>query len=88
MLFRASGESERSGAAMRIHAIRTGQVRIRTRMRRGIAGPARRAAMFGGPWTQWLPILAWAIEHEQGVIVVDTGEHSRVSDAPFAQFSS
>ena len=28
--------------------------------------------------TEWLPIYAWAIEHDEGVIVVDTGETSRV----------
>ena len=25
-------------------------------------------------WTEWLPIHAWAVEHPEGVIVVDTGE--------------
>jgi glyoxylase-like metal-dependent hydrolase (beta-lactamase superfamily II) len=28
-------------------------------------------------WTPWLPILAWAIEHPEGLILVDTGESSR-----------
>ena len=72
---------------MRIHPIRTGQVRIRERMRRGIPGPLRRAAMFSGPWTEPLPILAWAIEHPEGVIVVDTGERAGARDAPFARFA-
>jgi glyoxylase-like metal-dependent hydrolase (beta-lactamase superfamily II) len=71
---------------VRIHAIQTGEVRVRERMMRGIRGPLRRAAMFNGPWTDWIPILAWAIEHDDGVIVVDTGERADVRDAPFAQF--
>lgn len=71
---------------MRIHPIRTGQVRIRERMRRGVRGPARRAAMLTGPWSEPLPVLAWAIEHPEGVIVVDTGERAGVRDAPFARF--
>jgi N-acyl homoserine lactone hydrolase len=25
-------------------------------------------------WTEWLPTFAWAIEHDEGVIVVDTGQ--------------
>jgi glyoxylase-like metal-dependent hydrolase (beta-lactamase superfamily II) len=29
-------------------------------------------------WSEWLPIYAWAIEHEEGIILVDTGETSRV----------
>ena len=31
-------------------------------------------------WTGWLPIHAWAIEHPEGVIVVDTGETARTSE--------
>jgi len=42
-------------------------------------GAARIANMlFDEEWTGWLPIYAWAIEHEEGVIVVDVGETSRV----------
>jgi N-acyl homoserine lactone hydrolase len=31
-------------------------------------------------WTRWLPIHAWAIEHPEGTIVVDTGETARTSE--------
>src|SRR5215216_2085332 len=31
-------------------------------------------------WTEPLPIRAWLIEHPEGLIVVDTGETSRVSE--------
>ncbi len=34
-------------------------------------------------WTEPLPILAWAIETDQGVIVVDTGETARTSEAGY-----
>ena len=34
--------------------------------------------LFDEEWTEWLPIFAWAIEHDEGVILVDTGETSRV----------
>src|SRR5262249_27384348 len=27
-----------------------------------------------GNWTEWLPTYAWAVEHPEGVIVVDTGQ--------------
>lgn len=71
---------------MRIHAIQTGHVRIRERMKRGVSGPLRRAALITGPWTGPLPILAWAIEHDEGVIVVDTGERADSPDAPYVRF--
>jgi glyoxylase-like metal-dependent hydrolase (beta-lactamase superfamily II) len=31
-------------------------------------------------WTEWLPIYAWAIETNEGVILVDTGETARASE--------
>jgi glyoxylase-like metal-dependent hydrolase (beta-lactamase superfamily II) len=31
-------------------------------------------------WTEPLPILAWLIEHPEGLIVVDTGETARVAE--------
>ena len=36
--------------------------------------------LFDDEWTEWLPIYAWAIEHDEGVIVVDTGETARVHE--------
>ena len=42
-------------------------------------GVARSAhILFDRDWSEWLPIFAWAIEYEDGVIVVDTGETARV----------
>ena len=65
-----------------IHAIRTGQVQVRRpQMESRGTGPARIAHMlFDEDWSEWLPIYAWAIEHDEGVIVVDTGETSRVHE--------
>ena len=66
----------------RIHAIRTGLVQVRRPQveSRG-TGLARLTNMlFDDEWTEWLPIYAWAIEHDEGVIVVDTGETSRVHE--------
>jgi N-acyl homoserine lactone hydrolase len=31
-------------------------------------------------WSEWLPIYAWVIEHDEGIIVVDTGETARVHE--------
>ena len=61
---------------MRIHAIQTGFVKIKTAQVEGHGhGLARRLAIFTDrSWTEWLPTYAWAIEHKEGVIVVDTGQ--------------
>lgn len=34
-------------------------------------------------WTEWLPILAWLIDHPEGPIVVDTGETARTADPEY-----
>jgi glyoxylase-like metal-dependent hydrolase (beta-lactamase superfamily II) len=36
--------------------------------------------LFDEQWTEWLPIYAWLIEHDEGLILVDTGETSRVHE--------
>ena len=66
----------------RIHAIRTGLVQVRRpQMESRGRGPARLANMlFDEEWSGWLPVYAWAIEHDEGIIVVDTGETSRVHE--------
>jgi N-acyl homoserine lactone hydrolase len=61
---------------MHIHAIQTGTVRIKKAMADGRGhGLRRRLALYADRnWTEWLPTYAWAIEHREGVIVVDTGQ--------------
>jgi N-acyl homoserine lactone hydrolase len=61
---------------MRIHAIQTGTVRIKTAQVEGHGHGLRRfpAIFADANWTAWLPTYAWAIEHPEGVIVVDTGQ--------------
>ena len=68
---------------MNIHAIQTGTVAITTRWREGAAtaGAVCSTRSSIGEWTEPLPIYAFAIEHPEGVIVVDTGETARVSRA-------
>jgi N-acyl homoserine lactone hydrolase len=61
---------------MKVHAIQTGFVRIKTAQIEGRGhGLRRQLAIFADRnWTDWLPIYAWVIEHPDGVIVVDTGQ--------------
>jgi N-acyl homoserine lactone hydrolase len=67
---------------VKIHAIQTGTVAVKTRQVEGVgSGIRRQLNMFlDREWTDPLPIYAFAIEHPEGVIVVDTGETARVSD--------
>jgi N-acyl homoserine lactone hydrolase len=67
---------------MKIHAIQTGTVTIKTRQVEGVGhGTRRQLNMFlDREWSEPLPIYAFAIEHPEGVIVVDTGETARVME--------
>jgi N-acyl homoserine lactone hydrolase len=67
---------------MKIHAIQTGTVAIAPKQREGAGQGTRRllATLLDRHWTEPLPILAFAVEHSEGVIVVDTGETARVAD--------
>jgi len=65
-----------------IHPICTGLVQVRRAQAesRG-SGAARMAHMlFDKDWTEWLPIYSWIIEHDEGLILVDTGETARVHE--------
>src|SRR5215467_3367919 len=64
----------------KIHAISTGYVQVREAQRQSKGtGLARTANMLVDErWSGWLPIYVWLIEHEEGLILVDTGETSRV----------
>jgi glyoxylase-like metal-dependent hydrolase (beta-lactamase superfamily II) len=66
---------------VRVHAIQTGTVSIKELQRDG-RGRQRRnlpRVLMDRRWTEPLPILAWLVEHPEGLIVVDTGETARVS---------
>jgi N-acyl homoserine lactone hydrolase len=67
---------------MKIHAIQTGTVEITTKWRKGTGHGRLRlvSTLLDREWTEPLPIYAFAIEHPEGVIVVDTGETARVSE--------
>ena len=67
---------------MKIHAIQTGTVALTTKWREGVGHGNRRLlnTLLDREWTEPLPIYAFAIEHPEGVIVVDTGETARVSE--------
>ena len=61
---------------MKVHAIQTGLVRTKTaQLVAPHPGPRGLVGILTDPdWGDWLPTYAWAIEHEEGVIVVDSGQ--------------
>jgi glyoxylase-like metal-dependent hydrolase (beta-lactamase superfamily II) len=60
---------------MRIHAIQTGRVQIKRSqvIGRGHGVARRLAPLIDTEWSDWLPIMAYAVEHREGVILVDSG---------------
>jgi len=68
---------------MKIHAIQTGTVRIKSAQVEGRGqGLRRRLGVFAdGNWTGWLPTYAWVIDHPEGVIVVDTGQGTHLLES-------
>jgi N-acyl homoserine lactone hydrolase len=71
---------------MRIHALQTGVVEVSEALKTG-TGIARRAkVMRRGPMVGPLPIHAWLVETGDRLILVDSGEVSTATDAPFARF--
>lgn len=66
----------------KVYAISTGMVQVRrAQMERRRNGLGRVTDMlYGKEWTSWLPIYAWVIEHDEGLILVDTGETARVHE--------
>jgi len=67
---------------MRIHSISTGSVRVHASQvhGRGTGGMRRLNTLLDKEWTAPLPVHAWAIEHPEGLILVDTGEVHEASD--------
>src|SRR5713226_8464833 len=79
------GNNKEKPEMIRIHALQTGTVMIKTCQLRGRGQGAGRMlnTLTGSEWTPSLPIYAWVIEHPEGVIVVDTGETARTSEAGY-----
>ena len=69
---------------MRIHAIQTGRVRIKQAQIEGRGHGLWRQIqpIVSSEWAEWVPVYAWAIEHPEGVIVVDTGSGAHLKSLP------
>ena len=69
---------------LRIHVVQTGRVRIKATQIVGRGhGLRRRVAPLVDPeWSDWLPVNAYAIEHRDGLILVDTGSSAGHKSLP------
>jgi N-acyl homoserine lactone hydrolase len=69
---------------MRVHAIQTGRVRIKASqiVGRGHGLKRRLGPLIDSEWSAWLPTFAYAVEHRDGVILVDTGASAAVKSLP------
>jgi N-acyl homoserine lactone hydrolase len=69
---------------MRVHAIQTGRVKIKASqvVGRGHGLMRQFAPLIDSEWSAWLPTFAYAIEHRDGVILVDTGASAAAKSLP------
>jgi N-acyl homoserine lactone hydrolase len=71
---------------MKIHALQTGNVRVKHSFLFPRSGMRRQLDLFlPGPFSEPLPIHCWAIEHEEVLRLVDTGETADARNIPFAR---
>ncbi len=69
---------------MQIHALQTGRVQVK---RAQIVGQGhglkrRLAPLIDDDWSGWLPTYAFAVEHPDGVILIDTGSNAGLLNLP------
>jgi glyoxylase-like metal-dependent hydrolase (beta-lactamase superfamily II) len=71
---------------MKIHALTTGAVRVKHSFLFPSPGPRRQLDLFmPGRFSEPLPIHCWAIEHENVLRLVDSGETAAARRVPFAR---
>jgi glyoxylase-like metal-dependent hydrolase (beta-lactamase superfamily II) len=69
---------------MKIHALQTGRVQVKCAQLIGQGHGLKRRL---GPltdtvWSDWLPTYAFAVEHADGVILIDTGSNAGLTNLP------
>lgn len=74
---------------MKIDAIQTGTVRVKHSFLFPRGGLRRQLDLFvPGEWSEPLPILCWAIEHEGVLRLIDSGETHVARNVPFARMET
>ncbi|MCA4756037.1 N-acyl homoserine lactonase family protein [Mycolicibacterium fortuitum] len=67
----------------RIHQIQTGAVRVHPQQVEGSKINRSFWILTSQKWTEWLPINTYLIEHSNGLVLFDTGEHPSVNEPDF-----
>jgi N-acyl homoserine lactone hydrolase len=77
------------GAKVKVHAISTGMVSVKTRFResskKGLL--AKLDFIFDKTFTEWLPIWVWVIEHSEGIYIIDTGVSANINNSNYFKSS-
>lgn len=74
---------------VKIHAISTGSVSVKSKFREskktGVS--AQLDFLFDKQFTEWMPIWVWVVEHPEGVFIIDTGENTQVQEPNYFKSS-
>jgi glyoxylase-like metal-dependent hydrolase (beta-lactamase superfamily II) len=70
------------GQEVKVHGLSIGTVAVKNnfRTKKGFGELAKLNILLDPNYTAYLPIWVWVIEHPEGLIVIDTGENSKVLD--------
>jgi N-acyl homoserine lactone hydrolase len=74
---------------VKIHAISTGSVAVKTKFseskKTGVL--AKLDFIFDKKFTEWMPIWIWVIEHSEGIFIIDTGENTNIQTPDYFKCS-
>jgi N-acyl homoserine lactone hydrolase len=89
MFNNASIELTVNNVPVKIHAISTGTVSVKSEFREskrtGLS--AILSFLFDRTFSEWMPIWVWVIEHPEGVFIIDTGENAEVQKPDYFKTS-
>lgn len=64
-----------AGPVRAVHGITLGEVRVRPKNIEGTGTPMLWWTLTARTWSPWLPVHAFVIEHERGLVLFDTGQN-------------
>ena len=72
-------------ASMKLHALHLGWVRVKQAHmeHEGFDSLRTVSILLDSDWGDWMPILAYAIEHPDGVVLVDTGASAKINEPDY-----
>ncbi len=82
-------ETKLKGNSVKVYAISTGSVSVKTKFketsRTGFL--SKLDFIFDKTFTEWLPIWVWVIEHPEGIFLIDLGENSNINNSNYYKSS-